>query len=69
MQTIKTTVNTTKHTLEPQEVLTALEQHARNGGFGPLIDPANDTVSAVLLPDGGAEVVVVNSPPGTSTGS
>lgn len=69
MQTIKTTVNTTKHTLEPQESLAALEQYTRGGGFGPLIDPANDTVSAVLLPDGGAEIVIVNSPPGQSSGN
>lgn len=68
MQTIRTTVNTTKHTLEPQEVVAALEAHARAGGLGPLDDPY-DQVSAVLLPNGGAEVTIVNTPPAQSSGT
>lgn len=72
MQTTKSTVNTTTHLLDPQEVLAALKEYTRNGGFGPMADPNLDAVSAKYVENTqgvGVEITIVNKPPAITEGT
>lgn len=69
MQMTSRTVNTKTITMEPQEVTGHLEQSTREGKFMNFTPPPEATVSATVLPNGGAQIVVTYAEPDTNTGA
>jgi hypothetical protein len=69
MEMRSSTVHTKTITMEPHEVSEHLEASAREGKFMNFIPPAEASVSATILPNGGAQIVVTYADADTGTGT
>lgn len=61
MNMISNTTHTNKISLTPQDLNHLLVQTTRSGGFMNFTPAEGATISAEVLPDGGAEIVVINN--------